>query len=350
MIDPHVHCRDGAQRQKETIAHALKVAEESGLSAVFDMPNTSPPITTRDLVLERLKIAQDAKSPVVYGLYIGLTSDPHQIEEAIMVWRELFPKVVGLKLYAGHSVGDLAVVDEDDQRQVYEVLAKEGFIGVLAVHCEKEALIKPELWDPLHPETHSESRPAISEIESIKDQIRFAKKAGFKGTLHICHITTPEGVDLVDSAKGDLKITCGVTPHHCVLNLGVQSRSEEPILFKVNPPIRDEQTTERMLRYLMQGRIDMIETDHAPHTYDDKTENFMSGFPGLPFYPHFVKFLRKEGMNREEVLNLTHHNINRIFGTDLKERIHKPNLSLETEYEFDVYKKVKEEWKLRKYK
>ena len=127
MIDPHVHCRDWKQSHKETIAHALSVAERIGLSGIFDMPNTSPPINSRELVEKRLADAYKTDSPVFYGVYAGLSSDPNQIKEVVETWRELFPKVVGLKMFAGHSVGNLGIVGEDEQRLVYQTLSNEGY-------------------------------------------------------------------------------------------------------------------------------------------------------------------------------------------------------------------------------
>jgi len=126
-IDCHVHCRDFEQKHKETIPHALEVAQDSGLSAIFDMPNTKPAVTTRERALERLIIAENTNSPVFYGLFIGLTSDSSQIQEAVQTYNDFFPKyeedktgIIGLKMYAGESVGDLAIIDPEKQKTVYK--------------------------------------------------------------------------------------------------------------------------------------------------------------------------------------------------------------------------------------
>lgn len=341
MIDPHVHCRDWEQSHKETIKHALSVAERAGLSGIFDMPNTNPPITSRELVERRLKDAAKAKSPVFYGLYIGLTASPPQIREAAATWREFFPQVVGLKMFAGHSVGNLGIIKEDEQRLVYQILSDEGYDGVLAVHCEKEALLKPKLWNPNSPVSHSNARHPESEIGSIADQITFATAAKFMGRLHIPHISTPQSVELVDKARkeGKIKVSCGVTPHHICLDYSMIPDSKEGLLYKVNPPLRDDSSAESMLSLLKAGKIDWIETDHAPHTLKEKLEApFMSGFPGLPFYPHFLDLLRKEGFSEEQLRNLTHNNICDIFGFGLLESERKPEPGLHAEYEVDVYK------------
>src|SRR5512147_3048378 len=142
MIDPHVHLRDWSQAAKETLRHGLTVAYRAGLDAVFEMPNTDPPLVTRDAIRRRIDDAdaacRGAGIRIFHGLYAGLTPVPRQIEDAVRAWKELFPRVVGLKMYAGHSTGQMGVVGPGDQALVYRTLAALGFDGVLAVHCEKE--------------------------------------------------------------------------------------------------------------------------------------------------------------------------------------------------------------------
>jgi dihydroorotase len=344
MIDPHVHCRDWDQSHKETIRHALAIAEKTGLSGIFDMPNTSPVIVTRELIERRLADADKVKSSVFYGLYAGLTSAPDQIREVVRAWGEFFPRVVGLKMFAGHSVGNLGIVRGEEQRRVYRTLVEEGYDGVLVVHCEKESLLRPDLWDPKNPKSHSHARPNESEVESVRDQIRFASESGFEGTLHIAHVSVPASVEWVDYALevSDLRVTCGLTPHHCLLNYEEIPEGEEGLLYKVNPPLRNANSQRRMLELLKEGRINWIETDHAPHTLGEKlTSPFMSGFPGLAFYVHFVNLLRDKGFGENRIRALTHENICNTFGIDLPERDISPDMDLHKEYGVDVYKNIR---------
>ena len=147
FIDSHVHFRDEEQAHKETIAHALGVARDAGVDAVFDMPNTQRPVLTRGRVEDRLKLAERADVPeVFYGTFLGLTSDKEQIKQAVGAYRALFPRVVGFKLYAGHSVGNLGVVSVEEQAVVYETLTSEGYEGVLFVHAEKEREMNAALF------------------------------------------------------------------------------------------------------------------------------------------------------------------------------------------------------------
>lgn len=345
MIDPHVHLRDWNQAAKETLRHGLAVAWRAGLDGVFEMPNTDPPLTSREAILRRIDDADAAMAAagirIFHGLYAGLTAVPRQIEEAVRAWRELFPRVVGLKLYAGHSTGNMGVVDPKEQALVYRTLAALGFTGVLAVHCEKESLLRPDDWDPRRPASHARARPPTAEVASVADQKTFARAARFAGTLHVCHISTPWAVDLVrgthETAGGDdVRVTCAIAPHHALLDSGMMEK-EHGILLKVNPPLRPLPMPSLMLEHLRQGHIDWIETDHAPHTRLDKTERHASGMPGLPFYPRFARMLSEKGISAQRIHELTHDAISRTFGITVKESGRAPELDLAGEYEYDPF-------------
>src|SRR3989344_6161507 len=147
FIDTHVHLRDFRQQYKETIKHGLEVARDSGVVAVFDMPNTDPAITTEEVLLDRRRVAREAGVPeVFYGVYMGLTADQEQVKRAVEATRK-HREVVGLKLYAGHSVGNLEVTEQADQLGIYTCLAAEGYTGVLAAHAVKESCMQPLLWN-----------------------------------------------------------------------------------------------------------------------------------------------------------------------------------------------------------
>jgi dihydroorotase len=343
MIDPHVHCRDGRQSHKETIEHALKVAELAGLSGIFDMPNTDPPITTLALADERLAIADRAKSPVFYGLYMGLTADQKQVGAAVSAWRKRFPRIVGLKMFAGHSVGNLAVIEESAQRGVYHALREEGFTGVLAVHCEKETYLQPKMWRPSTPAMHSFVRPAAAEMASLEDQLQFSREEGFAGTLHIPHVSWHYSIYRIDAVRNKgQKVTCGLTPHHALLSIESMPDGPEGLFYKVNPPLRYKEDAELMLPLAMGGLIDWFESDHAPHKASEKlNEPYMSGFPGLPFAPHFIKRLKKEGFKEMHIKAMTHDNICKTFGFDIPERVVEPKFDLHTEYDVDVYTRLR---------
>jgi dihydroorotase len=314
-IDPHVHFRDEEQSYRETISHGLSVAESQGVGLVFDMPNVARPVLTEDDVRRRLKLVpKEGKQR--YRLYVGATSDPHQLAEAARLVSG-YDEVIGIKMYAGKSVGDLAILSEEDQKKVYSVLAGEGYEGVIVVHCEKEKFTK-DVFDPKEPVTHAMARPKIAEIESIKDQINFALEAGFKGNLHICHITTPEGVGLVDEARSKMRITCAATPHHLLWDESMLM-GDHGLLYKMNPPLRKKEDVMELRRCLSSGKIDWIETDHAPHAIGEKLNPpYMSGYPTLYIYRDFVEnFLPSQGLTAQQINDLTCNNIMKAFGIDI---------------------------------
>ena len=351
MIDPHVHLRDWNQATKETLKHGLSVAWRAGLDGVFEMPNTDPPLTTRDAILRRIDDADTAMSrfggALFHGLYAGVTAVPRQIEEAVRAWRDLFPRVVGLKMFAGHSTGQMGITMKDEQALVYRTLAALGFTGVLAVHCEKEELLRAGEWNPAHPASHARARPPSAEVASVDDQLQLAARAGFRGTLHVCHISTPWALDLLRGthaptpagpagAPAAFGVTCGLTPHHALLDAGMMEQ-ESGLLLKVNPPLRAKPMPAVMFRRLMAGEIDWIETDHAPHTKRDKMDAHASGIPGLPFYPRFLKLLSESGMTATMISGLTHDAICRAFGISLTPGGRAPDLDLAREYPFDPF-------------
>jgi dihydroorotase len=350
MIDPHVHLRDWCQCNKETVRHGLSVAYRAGLDAVFEMPNTDPPLTSVDNIEKRIEFANnvidDLKINMFHGLYAGLTADPAQIEEMVKAHNDLFPRVVGLKMFAGNSTGNMGIIKEEDQKLVYKTLSELDYRGVLAVHCEKESSMRNDLWDPKFPMTHCLAKYFGAEVDSVEDQIRFAGSADYKGTLHICHVSVPKSLYSIREARdAGLKITAGITPHHAVLNKEMMD-SEYGLLLKMNPPLRNKTMKDDMFQALLDGKIDWVETDHAPHTFAEKTGKakdkdgnpiYASGIPVLPYYPHFINLLKENGASEELIENITHNNICRTFGIDIPNTKRKPDYNLAGEYEFNPF-------------
>ncbi len=348
MVDPHVHLRDWNQAHKETLRHGFSVAWRAGLDAVFEMPNTDPPLTTRDAILRRIDDADAALAalgiPLVHGLYAGLTADPAQVGEAVRAWRECFPRVVGLKMFAGHSTGNMGIVDRAAQAGVYRALVDTGFTGVLAVHCEKEALLRPDAWDPSRPSSHGRARPPAAEVASVDDQVELAAEAGFAGTLHACHVSTPWTLDVLRGTHAGAeprpkrpRVSCGLTPHHALLDLEMMD-GPNGILLKMNPPLRPRPLPRKMLELLEAGAIDWIETDHAPHALQEKAGTApASGIPVLPFYPRFVKLLRERGMGSGLLDAVTHDAACRTFAIEVTNRRRHPDVDLAREYGQDPF-------------
>ncbi len=350
MIDIHVHLRDWNQSNKETIEHGLITAYKAGINRVFDMPNTNPPITDRSRVIERLAIASSVLrsefkgKKMAYSLYMGVTGDVNQIKEAVNTYYELFPMVCGLKLFMGQSTGNMALVSKEEQLKVFNTLASLGYDGVVAVHAEKESLLDKTKYKEGDFESHSEARPAKAESESIKDAIECVKLSGFKGKLHIAHISAKESLLLVKEAKSDgIKISCGATPHHSLLSKS--AAKDHSLYLKMNPPLRAEEDRAAIFSALLDGTIDLIESDHAPHTLEDK-EKGASGIPGFSGMLLLLKALRQNGADEEHLKDLFGRNALHLFNMEeedifLPKDVDKRLGIIKDEYPFDSYRTIR---------
>jgi len=314
-IDPHVHCRDGVESYKSTIARVFEIADSQGVGIIFDMPNTSPPLLTGGAVAQRMSLVPRERRNS-YFVWMGMTSDPNQIELAVRSYDNNF-KIVGFKLYAGPSTRNLEVAGLEHQKKVYETLARCGYQGVLAVHCERKDLLRPELWTPSNPMSHSWARPKEAEIKGVEDQIRIAKEIGFEGNLHIVHVSCPESVSLVKQAKlQGMRITCEVAPHHLMYSVEIQRGQRAGSIWKMNPPLRDLETVKALQACLLIGEIDWLATDHAPHSLDEKlSDSPPSGFPSLCIYRETVEdFLPAIDVFPDFIQRMTFDNIVEVFG------------------------------------
>ncbi len=322
IIDPHVHCRDGRESYKETIAHVLKLCDRQGVSMIFDMPNTDPPLLTERAADQRLKLVP-AGGRNRYRMYLGATADPAQLRAAVAAVAN-HERIIGLKLYASRLAGAqrsgedspleaLAVVSENDQQTVYRTLADAGYTGVLAAHCEKEALLL-NAFDPQQPPSHSLARPADAEAQAISDQIRLAEAAGFRGTLHICHVSSAAGLEVIRGARNRRKLTCGVTPHHLLWS-AAQAQGNAGLIYKVNPPLREPADNIALRQALKDGLIDWIESDHAPHPLSEKLyPPYASGYPALCLYRRLVEeLLPCWGLSGDRILEATGGAVRRTF-------------------------------------
>ena len=311
MTDPHVHLRDWNQSSKETIVHGMLTGAKAGFDVFFDMPNCNPPLTDRETIEKRILLGQKAEQElktqgfdVHYHVYCGITEDSNQIREMVRAYNDLFPMVCGMKMFASQSTGNMGIIDPEAQKAVYRTLTEENYRGVIAVHCEKESIFRPE--EP----AHSLRRPPESEEVSVSDQIRFAEEAGFKGTLHIAHISTAGALEAVREARkrSIIRITCGATPHHILLNT-----ENESAIVKMNPPLRDEENRRAIWNAIFDGTIDWIESDHAPHILADK-ENGASGLPGFEGMLIAIRKLRDAGITEQRLSELLCTNALKAFG------------------------------------
>ena len=200
-----------------------------------------------------------------------------------------------MKAYLGRSTGSLSIIHWADQYRVMDTLASEGYDGVLVGHFEKESLMNDRAYDPEKPITWStKARPEIAEISSFADGIQIAEDVKFPGKIHVAHVSTLPVIDFISNYTGNLKISCGVTPHHLFFD-NTYLEGEDGAWFKCNPPLRSQETQSSLLIRLLDGRIPIIESDHAPHTEQDKSQLVpASGIISGPIWPYLERELLKE--------------------------------------------------------
>ncbi len=250
MIDAHVHFRDFNEAHKEDWQTGGRAAVRGGVTTVLEMPNTDPPAVTAKVLREKRRRAE--RSPVDFGLFAGITAD--NLKSLSALARE--PRVVGFKLYLGETTGGLIIARRSLQKEAFQRVAETG--KVLAVHAQRLG----------HPEA-----------EDVEIALDLAIATGVK--LHLCHLRTREGVELAYEAKRDgVDVTLETCPHY--LYFTEQDAREKGALLKVNPPLASSEDRDFLWEALNEGRIDVLASDHAPHTLDEKSRPFERAPFGLP--------------------------------------------------------------------
>jgi len=276
-IDPHVHLRDPGFTQKETVETGTKSALHGGITTVFDMPNTAPATISQnafDMKVEHFK----ENSECNWKLFLGVTEKNLEFLETIES-----PYLAGFKIYLGSSTGDLLLEKDSAIRNAFEIAAERDL--VVSLHCESEKLLqegrKNFTGDLKDPASHSEMRSEMAAYESVKHSIQLARETGAR--INVCHVSTSIEMDLIVAAKKEgLKVTCEMAPHH--LFLDTESYKKFGTRVQMNPPLRSPETRKKLWSFIKNGDVDMIATDHAPHTLEEKDQEFgkaPSGIPGL---------------------------------------------------------------------
>jgi len=280
-IDAHVHMRDPGLTHKEDFSTGTLAAAFGGVSCVFDMPNTFPPVISRaDLIEKKETIAR--KAWVDYGLFGGCAPGRDPLGMAA--------GVVGYKLYLASTTGNLLVEKEEDIISIADRVGRSG--KILSVHAEDETLIRKRRERNL--EDHMENRPAVCEVSAIE---KISRLCGYP-KINICHISSPQALRSLEG-KPFLR---EVAPHHLLLSV----RKRLGPYGKVNPPLRTETARAALFEAFARGEIDILASDHAPHTIDEKEfEDFEfvpAGVPGVETMVPLMLFLVKRDLLPLKVL------------------------------------------------
>ena len=316
MIDDQVHFREPGLTHKATIKTESRAAVAGGITSFIEMPNTVPQATTIDLLEEKFAIAaKDAHAN--YSFMFGGTND--NLSEILKVDKT---KVAGLKLFLGSSTGNMLV---DNPKVLEEIFSKTDLL--ISTHCEDEATIKKNLEQAIaiygddipmekHPEIRSEQACYISSSQAIA----LAKKTGAR--LHVFHLSTAKETKLFDKKKPlkDKKITAEVCVHH--LWFTSEDYASKGSKIKWNPAIKTKKDREGLWKALNEGRIDVIATDHAPHTLEEKDNVYTKAPSGGPLVQHALEALfemhRKGYITVEKLVEKVAHNPAILF--EIKDR------------------------------
>lgn len=313
LIDAHVHFRTPGHEHKENWESASKAAVCGGMTTVCDMPNNNPPcinlkslINKKDLIEKQLKAA---KIPLRYHLWLGAASSDmeeiHQIKD----------QVIGIKLYMGSTTGTLLMNDNKNLEKLFQIAADEDI--VVAIHAEDNNIIKERkkiYGDDLNPKIHSHIRSKEAAFVATKQAIDLAEKYGTK--IIILHVSTKEELELIREAKKrGISVFAEACPHH--LFLTVDDYEALKTLAIVNPPLRTKKDSNALMNAILDGTIDTIGSDHAPHTLPEKMRppNLASaGVPGIEtLLPLFLNAYNEKRISLEKIVELTSVNQTKIL-------------------------------------
>jgi len=293
-IDVHVHFREPGMTHKEDFGTGSLSAICGGVTCVLDMPNTKPPTTTVQAIREKKRIAS-SKSLADFGVYAGVFPG--------MNVEQLVKEAIGFKLYMAGTTGDLMVPSLASIRGELSAIAATG--KVLAVHAEDESLRTKDVERSL--EDHQRNRANDCETSAIKK----IKDAAKDCQLHICHVSTRESIPLIENAE---KLTSEVSPHHLFLD----KTSNLGSLGKVNPPLRRREDRQALFQALKGGSFDVIASDHAPHTIDEKQEDFdyaPTGMPGVEtLVPLVLQLVKDRHIGLGDAIRRLSERPTQIFG------------------------------------
>jgi len=283
LIDPHVHFRAPGLEYKEDFETGSQAAAAGGITTIIDMPNVVPPTSNVEGFQAKVACAQ-GHSYVDFGIYAVIIEGNM---DQILPLAET--GVVGYKIFLGETVGNIPAPQDGEIIDAWRIMAQTGLR--CGVHAEDNSIIlylrkKLQAQGRKDPLAHLESRPAIAEAEAISRAILFAHEA--KSKLMIFHMSAAEGVELLRQGKDSGVDVMGETgPHYLILEGEDMIRRRLGSLMKMNPPIRAKEHGEALWRGLLDGTIEVIGTDHSPHTpeekmADDPMGDIWKAIPGSP--------------------------------------------------------------------
>ncbi len=332
LVDVHVHLREPGAPRKETILTGTLAAARGGYTTVCSMPNLNPAPDSVATLEEQLSIIRrDAKIRVIpYGC---ITMGQKGCGE-LVDFEALVDKVVGF------SDDGRGVQSEELMQEAMYRAAKVG--RPIVAHCEVDELLKGGyIHDGVYCAAHGHKGICSeSEWKEVERDIRLAANAGCQ--YHVCHVSTKESVEFVREAKArGERVSCETAPHYLLLN---ENDLQEEGRFKMNPPLRSKEDQQALLRGIKDGTIEVIATDHAPHTAEEKSRGLAGSLMGIVgiecAFPLLYTYLVKRGvLTLGELVQLMSLNPRRLFklegGIEEGDKADFVVMDLEAEYKID---------------
>ena len=312
VIDTQVHFREPGLEWKEDLETGSRAAALGGVTAVFEMPNTEPNTTDPDTLQDKLDRARD-RMWTDHAFYIGGTHDNARFLGEL----ERLPGCCGVKVFMGASTGTLLVADDDGVREVLRHVKRRATFHSEDEYrlAERRPLARAGDWT-----SHPEVRDPESAIMSTRRLVRLAQETGAR--IHVLHVTTAEEIDFLSHHKD--VATVEVTPQHLTLD-GDEAYERLKGLAQMNPPIRNAPHIAGLWRGIEQGVADVLGSDHAPHTLEEKAKPYPaspSGMPGVQtLVPIMLTHVANGRLSLDRFIDLTSHGANRVFGIAGKGRM-----------------------------
>ena len=311
VIDSQVHLREPGLEHKEDLESGGRAAVMGGVTSVFEMPNTKPLTVTEAALADKVRRATN-RMYCDFAFYMGGTRENvNQLADF-----EKLPGCAGIKVFMGSSTGELLVEDDEG---VAHILAQTNRRA--AFHSEDEYRLRQRLSEQVagNPASHPVWRDAEAARLCTERLVRIARKQ--RKRIHVLHVSTAEEMPLL-AANKDVA-TVEVTPHH--LTLSSDDYARLGTLLQMNPPVRSKEHQRAIWQALQSGIVDVLGSDHAPHTLEEKSKpypNSPSGMPGVQtLVPVMLDHVNKHHLSLERFVDLTSHGSARIFGISRKGRI-----------------------------
>ena len=311
IIDSQVHFREPGFVHKEDLETGSRAAVLGGVTAVFEMPNTEPTTTSADALADKLRRAK-GRMHCDFAFWVGGAHDNvNEIPEL-----ERLPGAAGIKVFMGSSTGRLLIADDAGVLAILKKTRRRA-----AFHSEDEARLneRKALRVAGDPSSHPVWRDEIAALRSTERLIRLAREA--RAQVHVLHISTREEMEFLISAKD--VASSEATPHH--LTLSAEDYARLGTKMQMNPPVRGRAHRDAIWRGLEQGVVDVLGSDHAPHTLQEKAKPYPespSGMPGVQtLVPIMLTHINAGRLSLQRLVDLTSAGPQRLFGVVGKGRI-----------------------------